>query len=321
MAATDYDDVLGSIDLSHSTQLIFSIRPWKGRTYASIRKVVDTARYRGFTKSGMLLLPDLLVEVIGVLHRLQSSTPKAQQQEFERITKYDSADIVITLVIPDDLKSLPSVDVREYVNKPGYTGPTKKGVRFPFDKLGEVIALLQLQADHLGTKTQDQPTLFEGAEPKWVKKAEAVKETDPLAADDIHNGLLGGNVKDFPDAFLEGVLLKKEAITLPDDTLDSAALAGGRHVVHSKFGFEYEIRNDIEGKYLIYAHLRGHRNVRLPQDMIGIFKAVKAYENYVRQLRGSFLQEYERKSGHKPIAEHKTKQVFKTYGLPWLDYS
>lgn len=321
MTPVDSDEILGSIDLNRSSRLVFSVRPWKGKTYANVRKFVDTAKFKGFTKSGLAMAPEILVDVMAVLQRLHGYTPKAQQEEFARVSKHGFADIVIGLVVPDDLKSLPSVDVREFVDSPTYTGFTKKGVRFPLDKLGEAIALLQLQADKLGTLSRQQPTLFQGAEPAWVKKVEDVKDMDELACDEVHNGILADRVKDFPLSFLDGVVLKKERIKLPDDTLDVAQIQGGHYVVRSKFGFEYEVKNPIEGKYVIYAHLRGHRSISLPKEMIGIFKAVKSYENYIRQLRDTFLQEYERKSGHKPIAEHKTKQVFKTYGLPWLEHS
>jgi hypothetical protein len=49
--------------------------------------------------------------------------------------------------------------------------------------------------------------------------------------------------------------------------------------------------------------------------MIEVFRAVKAYENYLRDLRHALLKAYERKSGHRPMAEHQTREVFKSYGL------
>jgi len=49
------------------------------------------------------------------------------------------------------------------------------------------------------------------------------------------------------------------------------------------------------------------------------FRAVKGYENYVRDVRRALLKAYERKSGHRPMAEHQTKEAFKSYGLPWVE--
>ena len=53
--------------------------------------------------------------------------------------------------------------------------------------------------------------------------------------------------------------------------------------------------------------------------MIVIFRTVKKYENYLRELRRSLMQAYERKSGHRPMAEHHTKDVFRNLGLPWVE--
>jgi hypothetical protein len=38
-----------------------------------------------------------------------------------------------------------------------YTGPTKKGVRFTWDRLADVIALTRLQAQRLGANEARQP--------------------------------------------------------------------------------------------------------------------------------------------------------------------
>src|SRR4051812_14331662 len=67
----------------------------------------------------------------------------------------------------------PSVDVREYVDSESYTGPTKKGVRFAWDKLTEFIGLLETQARQLGLGEKAQPTLIVDAHPSWVKQAES----------------------------------------------------------------------------------------------------------------------------------------------------
>ena len=70
---------------------------------------------------------------------------------------------------------------------------------------------------------------------------------------------------------------------------------------------------------LNYASFRGQRVVSVPMEMIEVFRAVKAYENCLRDLRHTLLQAYERKSGHRPMAEHQTREVFKSFGLPWVE--
>jgi hypothetical protein len=61
------------------------------------------------------------------------------------------------------------------------------------------------------------------------------------------------------------------------------------------------------------------QNCAGPTVMIETFRAVKAYENYVRDLRRALMKAYERKSEHRPMAEHQTREAFKSYRLPWME--
>jgi hypothetical protein len=60
------------------------------------------------------------------------------------------------------------------VDSETYTGPTKKGVRFAWDKLTEFIGLLETQARQLGSGEKAKPVLFTDAHPGWVKDTEKV---------------------------------------------------------------------------------------------------------------------------------------------------
>jgi hypothetical protein len=108
-------------------------------------------------------------------------------------------------------------------------------------------------------------------------------------------------------------------VALPSEPISVTVLPGGKHVVRSDFGFRHDVRNPTEGNFIPYAYLRGHRKVAVPTEMIEIFRSVKAYENYLRDFRHALLKAYERRSGHRPMAEHQAKEVFKTHGLPWLE--
>jgi hypothetical protein len=112
-----------------------------------------------------------LIGVTEALVRLCGEIPGAMAAEYARVAKRGEVKIVISLVPPDDLKSLPSVDIREHVATPQYTGPTKKGVRFAWDKLPEVIGLLKTQAEKMGAEESRQPSLFADAAPVWVDRA------------------------------------------------------------------------------------------------------------------------------------------------------
>lgn len=136
--------------------------------------------------------------------------------------------------------------------------------------------------------------------------------------DAVLQELLPKGPKVFPGDFLDGDK-KTVNLELPEEPISVVGLPGGKHVVQSNLGFRHDVRNPTEGNFSQYAHLRGLRFVSVPTVMIEIFRAVKAYENYVRDLRRALLKAYERKSGHRPMAEHQTKEAFKSYGLPWVE--
>ncbi len=312
------DNVLGAIQLTRSTSLIFSVRPWKGRMLAHVRKFVSGAKYEGPTKAGVAMSADVLLSVIEALTRLKAEVPGAQEQQFARVRKGGDTEIVIAVIPPDDLKALPSVDVREYVDSESYTGPTKKGVRFPWDKLPEFICILQTQARQMSATEKATSVLFPEARPTWVREAEKAGSDPKPHADAVLRAVLPEGPKDFPSAFVDG---KKNAapVQLPAEPISVVVLPGGGHAVQSDFGFRHKVRNPTEGNFVYYAYLRGHRTVAVPTEMIEIFRTVKAYENYLRDLRHALLQGYERHSGHRPMAEHQAREVFKTYGLPWVE--
>lgn len=317
------DSPLGTIDLHGSNRLVFTVSHWKGRQYAHIRKFVASAKYSGPTKSGLALPGDVLVRIIDELERLEAEVPGAEELEFTRVAKRNDVKLVITIIPPDDLGSLPSVDLREHIETPGYSGPTKKGIRFPWDKLADVIGLLKTQAIQMGDEETQQRTLFPETAPEWVERAKDTAAAEggakPMGRDAIVASLLPEGPKQFPEEFLTDTGGNTNEISVPSELLEVVQQPDGEYVVRSDFGYRYPVRNEIEGKYIIYAQLRGQRTIPLPQPMIAVFKTVKAYENYVRDLRHALLQAYERKSGYRPVAEHQAKEAFKKIGLPWLD--
>jgi len=310
-------ETVGTIELSSSSRLVFTVSWWMGRQYANVRKHVDSSRYSGPTKSGLAMLGDVLLAVVECLGRLKAEIPGAEQMTFARVPKGGDNEIVVSVIPPDDLKGLPSVDIREYVNSSGYQGPTKKGVRFAWDKLPEFIAILESQARQMGATESAQPLLFPEARPTWVKEAEEMGQRKTPTRDAVLAELIPKGPKEFPAEFVNGKAASED-VNLPTEPVSVVQLPTGDYVVQSDFGFRHPVRNPTEGNFIIYAFLRGHRHLKVPEQMIDIFKAVKAYENYLRDLRHALLQAYERKSGHRPMAEHQAKEVFASLGLPWL---
>ena len=313
------DVEIGSVQLNASSQLIFSVLSRNGRQFSHIRKFLDTSNYKGPTKSGISMSGGILVSLIKTLQELQHEVPGIQEREWSRIPKTDDCDVVISIVPPDDTQSLPRVDVREYIDAYNYSGPTKKGVRFPWEKISEVVLLMQSQAQHLGAEELEKLTLFPEIQPDWVKESQKSKKQKLKPQDLIITSALPDGPKQFPDDFFEDIDTTTLAIDLPSEPVEVLQQSDGSYIVGSRFGFCKSVRNIVEGNYIFYAHLRGERKIRIPEKMIEIFKTVKAYENYLRELRHSLVLAYERKSGHRPMADHQTKEVFKQFGLPWIE--
>lgn len=261
---------------------------------------------------------EFLVEVIKALEGLQAEVPGMQEWEYARFSKTEEKEIIIRTIPPDDLQSLHYVDVREYLDTSGYQGPTKKGIRFSWDKLPEVITLLKAQAQRMGEQERERPTLFPEIQPEWVERATEPGMPEDIKGDAILTRILPDGPKNFPADFLGGKENKGIEVQVPPEPIEVAQQSDGKYVVRSSFGFCHAVRNGVEGNFIYYASLRGHQKVLVPQEMFAIFQAVKAYENYLRELRHSLLQAYERKSGHRPIAEHQAKGAFRKFGLPWV---
>lgn len=312
------DTVIGEVSLHASARLVFSIGSWKGRELAHIRKFLSTGRYDGPTKSGLAISGEMLLQVIAALKRLQAEVPGVGEQEFARIAKTGAKEIIIRTVPPEDLQALPGVDVREYYDTTGYTGPTKKGIRFSWEKLPEVIGLMQIQARRLEEHGKRQPTLFTEVKPKQILQAEEANPAEAALQDSVIAKVFPKGPKKFPQYFLSGQEGELTEVHLPPDPLEVVSTGGGKYEVRSPRGFRHAVRNPVEGNYLCYAGLRGESVVHVPQEMFPVFQVVTAYKKYLREQGKSFVREYERKCGHRPLAQHQAKEAFRKFGLPWI---
>ena len=63
----------------------------------------------------------------------------------------------------------------------------------------------------------------------------------------------------------------------------------------------------------------GHKEVTPPKEMINIFKAVKAYENYVRSLRARLFAHLLKKARQDSVANYETDKLLNSLGLPKLE--
>lgn len=315
------DERLGGISLSGSAELVFSVGAWKGQPRASVRKFVASARYTGATPSGLSLRGDVLAGILESLEQIERQVAVRSAGQMARVAKSGQAEIVISMVAAEGRDSLPSVDVREFVQTANYTGPTKKGVRFTWDKLPDVIALMRLQIQRLGAEECRQPTLFPEARPQWVEHTKNIEPAGKSPRDAVLADLLPNGPKRFPEDFLKEATGKSIVVDLPTELISVTQERDGHYALRSEFGFSRTVRNAVEGSFFVYAQLRGLRSVAVPGEMIELFRAVKAYENYLRDLQRSLLLGYQRQSDNRAVAEHQARRVCKDHGLPWLERS
>jgi hypothetical protein len=299
----------GQLKLSDSTWIELTISSWKGRHNLSIRKFVDTIKYNGPTKSGLIISRNILSELLKTLVQIRSEIIPNSDRQFHKISKNGEQDIIVSIIHVDDANGLPSIDIREYINIPTYTGPTRKGIRFAFDKLGDFISLLEVANEHLLKLEGENPTLF-------ANESHPNEEKD--FSDIILKSVLQNGPKKFPWEFLDNTIKCKE-IELPQEPIILSKLPDNKYQVQSDFSFCMAVRNIVEGNYICYSHLQGFRKILIPVAMIDIFKVVKNFENYLRDIRHSLIQAYSHKSGHIPLAILKTKEAFSNFGFPWFD--
>lgn len=312
------DQVIGEVALGERAKLIFSVSEWHGRQLATVRKFVVTQKYAGPTKSGISMSRPLLRAIFDALTLLERSLPAGEEREVKRIPKSATENIrIATLPMTDD--GLPQVDVREYVDGQSYQGPTKHGIRFRWDLLPEVLACLREQAKTIGENERNEPTLFGRgafAEPEEPKPAGT-----PLAHENGLADLLGEDVKVFPAHFLDGEPVNSKAIRLPDLPLRLEQDNAGAFMLRTDEGPFCQVRNPPEANFIIYAQMRGNERVALPVAMLALFKAVKAYENYVRSVQTKIVAKVMKKSGQHSIAEYEARKKVEEAGLPWLPMS
>ena len=256
-----------------------------------------------------------LSQLVSLLRSLAGSVPAAGQTQVGVVARSGSSEFHIRLVPADDGAPLPSVDIREHINTAGYVGFTKKGIRFPWDKLPEVLRQFEVQLAALGVAIKNEPTLFPVVQPEWVRETtDSQRQSAPAS----HLDELLGKQPDFPKDFLPGGSTIGPALKLPTDSLELKIDREGRWFVSTMSGFHHEVRNEVEGKFIVYAQQCGQATVALPTAMIHVFKTVAAYEKHCRDQFQRIVHTLELKSRNRQLAEFQARQLFEKYRLPVL---
>jgi hypothetical protein len=206
------------------------------------------------------------------------------------------------------------VDIREFIETPDWPGYTKKGVRFPWDKLKQFTELVETLVQQLGVVAESETTLFPDTKPQWVSDAKG--KPSAAAHKPAPHGFDATSLKSFPDAFLPEGKLDVENVKLPTDRLKIAQDRDGHYFVTDASEFHHQVRNEVEGKFFLYAQQRGQNELRLPKEMFKVFSAVANYEKYCREIRQKLVRDLEVRSRNRPLAEHMAQETMQTHGLP-----
>lgn len=307
------DQVIARVVLKANSTLVFSRYESRGKHFASIRKFVSTQRYDGPTKSGFVVSNKLLRELIGALARLERSIPPKTEHEFQTIPKSATERIRIATLPDEETEGLPSVDIREYVTTPTYEGPTKSGIRFLWNLLPDVLACLREQLKVLSDIEQREPSLFK---PVQIEEEQTFPGETGLAGLAALTKLLGQDLKQFPDDFSGNSVFEGKRIKLPDGPLRLEQDNTAAYLLKTDEGVFCKVRNPAEGNFIIYAQMRGLAEVTLPKEMICIFRIVKTYENYVRDLRVKVLTRLLKQTQQRSVADYEADKLFRECGLP-----
>jgi hypothetical protein len=145
------------------------------------------------------------------------------------------------------------------------------------------------------------------------KKSERSKTRRAIAnvEQDVISEVLPEGPRDYPKDFVRPDLKRSdfERIELPEEPLIIDSFVG-TYRVHTKGDtFERQVRNPLEGKYLIYAQRHGHRSVMMPTAMVEITRTVKDYESFVRDVKALVYGECYKRTLDQRTAERLTRKA------------
>lgn len=308
--------IIGIIPVDKYSEVHFTISPFREEYFAQMREFLKTGRYTGYTKKGVACRVGTLESIINILDGLSPTQNVNREQEIGKVSKNDVTDVIVRIV--KGQKNNYALDIREYLKSDRYEGWTKKGVRISLESFDEVKVFLYACRDEL-IKVSKKETVY----PSENQSNEIILTKIAEKANSYRTELkeiLGEKLLKFPQDFIELSNSKQiKEVTLPREPLRLGVFKEGVQYVVSDDDFTLELRNEIEAKYVIYAQLHGAASVHIPEDMFTIFKAVKKYETYARDIRRRAIK-YRKERGDKPnVAKYKARLGIEKLGFPWIE--
>jgi len=300
-------NLIGTISLDNYTELRFIVSYFKKNYFTIVRQFLKTPRYTGYTRKGITFKLTTLKSLINILDNFSPRQNIDFEQEIGKISKNNITDIIVRLV--KGQKDNYALDIREYLKSDSYEGWTKKGIRIPLEYFDDAkVYFLACQDELITVSNKVIPTKVVQTNQKLISDSTKVLE------------ILGEKLLGFPENFIESANSKRlRKVTLPKGPLKLGVFKEGTQYVVSEDDFVFELRNEIEAKYIIYAHLRGATSVSIPDDMFVIFKAVKRYEKYICDIQKKLIEVYKTQYPNYLVIKHKVRLELEKLGLPWLE--
>lgn len=155
---------------------------------------------------------------------------------------------------------------------------------------------------------------------KKVKKARPERDIEKVKQE-VTREFLPDGPKRFPEGFLDASVKKDKMkdVSLPDEPLRLGNYFFGEQEVITDSGFIYNAKSPVEAKYLIYAQRPGISKVLVPTESMPLFKTVKNYENYLRNLRAEMAKVLLSRTLDQQMAERLLNQILEENRLPEIE--
>ena len=150
-----------------------------------------------------------------------------------------------------------------------------------------------------------------------VKKAKLERDVERIKRQVIKE-LVPHGPKMFPEEFIDTITRKGDFVELdiPAEPLKLEPVFFGKQKIVTESGWSYEAKSVAEAKFIIYAQGRGHTRVKIPKEPIALFKTVKNYEIYLRELKDAFYKSFANRIFDYKQADTLASVVFQELGLP-----
>jgi hypothetical protein len=140
---------IGTLKLSESEEIRFSIDAYHGYRYVSVRRYLKIEELFSPTRDGITLSPEMVRLLVPMLLALPDDPAKVPEGEIGKFAKRAGICVVVRV---SDFKGYLGLDLRQWQSDAGFT---KKGIWLPLEKIKKIKQLFSDTLDALNEKASD----------------------------------------------------------------------------------------------------------------------------------------------------------------------